>query len=266
MAEVKTKKVTTVKEPKAPKVAKVTVKEEVKEAAPKAEVAEKKVVVTPVAKVNSSLTVDLFDTTGVTTGKIELPAAIFGAKVNKELVAQAIRVYLVNQRQGNASTKTRGEVDGSTRKIYRQKGTGRARHGGIRAPLFVKGGIAHGPKPKDYTLNLSKKMRKAAFVSSLTTKAQNNGVKIVAGFENVASKTKTMATVFEKLGFPLKGRNVLLVLPKDMEAVFKGARNLKGIEVTTAGRLNTYEVLSYKNLVVMQDALKVMEEAFLKQK
>src|SRR5207248_616028 len=96
------------------------------------------------------------------SGKVSLPKEIFAETVNKKLLAQAVRVYLANKRQGNASTKTRGEVEGSTRKIYRQKGTGNARHGSIRAPIFVKGGIVHGPRPRDFSLGLSKKMRRKA--------------------------------------------------------------------------------------------------------
>ena len=107
----------------------------------------------------ATVSVNVVGIDGKISGKIALPGEIFGEKVNKALLAQAVRVYLANQRQGNASTKTRGEVEGSTRKIYRQKGTGRARHGSVRAPIFVKGGIVFGPKPRDFSLDMPKKKK-----------------------------------------------------------------------------------------------------------
>src|SRR6185437_7247197 len=144
------------------------VKETASKSAVKAEVAvsvsqKEKSKVAPVS-------VDVVGIDGKVTGKIALPGEIFGEKLNKALLAQAVRVYLANQRQGNASTKTRGEVDGSTRKIYRQKGTGRARHGSVRAPIFVHGGIAHGPKPRDFSLTMPQKMKQKALFSALSTK------------------------------------------------------------------------------------------------
>ena len=243
MAEAKTKKV----------VAKKTAPK--KEAAPKAEKTEKKAV---------SLTVDIFDTVGKSAGTVTLPEALFGAKVNPVLMAQAVRVYLVNQRQGTVSTKTRGEVDGSTRKIYRQKGTGRARHGGIRAPIFVKGGVAHGPKPKDYNLSLSKNMKKAAFASALTAKLHGNGIKVVTGVEKLGMKTKSFAEAFAKWGLDEKKRSALVVLPKDSKEMYKGMRNLAGVDVTTAARLNTFEVLKYKTVVLLKDTVDVFAKEHTK--
>jgi large subunit ribosomal protein L4 len=215
-------------------------------------------------KVHVSLTVDVLDTSGKTAGAITLPEALFGAKVNPVLMAQAVRVYLVNQRQGTVSTKTRGEVDGSTRKIYRQKGTGRARHGGIRAPIFVKGGVAHGPKPKDYNLSLSKNMKKAAFASALTAKLQGNGIKVVSGVEKLGMKTKGYAEAFAKWGVDAKKRSALVVLAKDSKEMYRGMRNLAGVEVTTAARLNTFDVLKYKTVVLLKDAVEVFAKEHTK--
>lgn len=226
-----------------------------KEAAPKVEKTE---------KVTVSLTIDVLDTAGKTSGTVTLPEALFGAKVNPVLMAQAVRVYLVNQRQGTVSTKTRGEVDGSTRKIYRQKGTGRARHGGIRAPIFVKGGIAHGPKPKDYNLAMSKKMKQAAFASALTAKLHGNGIKVVTGVEKLGMKTKAFADAFAKWGVDAKKRSSLVVLPKDSKELYKGMRNLAGVEVTTAQRLNTFEVLKYKTVVLLKDTVEVFAKEHTK--
>lgn len=239
MAEAKK---TTAKKVTATKKAEVKVPKETKE--PK------------VAKVNSSLTVAVYDINGKETGTIELPKEIFGAKVNPVLMAQAVRVYLANQRLGSAHTKSRGEVDGSTRKIYRQKGTGRARHGGIRAPIFVGGGVAHGPKAKEFDLSLSKKMKKAAVLSALSSMAHDGQIKVIAGLEKVESKTKVMAQTLKSMG--LSGKKALLVMPKHTENVFKAARNIEKVKVTAAALLNTYEVLNAGTLVVMKEALEAM--------
>jgi large subunit ribosomal protein L4 len=207
-----------------------------------------------------SLTVTVLDTDGKVAGKVTLPKEVFGAKANPQLVAQAVRVYLVNQRRGTVSTKTRGEVDGSTRKIYRQKGTGRARHGGIRAPIFVKGGIAHGPKPKDYSLSFPKKMKQVAFASALSGKVKEGGIKVVTGIDKLEKKTKEFAKAFENWGFSKKNRKTIFVLPKDMQDLYRAMRNLKGITVTTADRLNTYDVLKHKAVVLMKEAVEVFSK------
>src|SRR3990170_6251019 len=139
-----------------------------------------------------SLNVPVVGVDGKTKSKIQLPKELFGAKVNKALLAQAVRVYLANQRTGNAATKTRGEVEGSTRKIYRQKGTGRARHGAIRAPIFVGGGIVFGPRPHDFHLDFPKKMKRRALGSALTSKLGSGDVIVVSGLSDLEPKTKYM--------------------------------------------------------------------------
>src|SRR3989344_7875158 len=146
-----------------------------------------KTVETPVVakSLAKGLKADVFDLSGKVTTTVTLPEYLFGAKVNRPLMAQAVRVYLANQRAGTQSTKTRGEVDGSTRKIYRQKGTGRARHGGIRAPIFVGGGIAHGPKPHDFSRELPQKMRRAALFSALSGKLKDGEVKIMKNLDKI---------------------------------------------------------------------------------
>lgn len=199
-----------------------------------------------------SLKIDVYDTKGKIVESINLPKEIFGAKVNNQLIAQAVRVYLANQRKGTASTKTRGEVAGSTRKIYRQKGTGRARHGSIRAPIFVKGGVVFGPKPRDYSLNLPKKMKKAALFSALSVKAKEGKIKAISGLEKIEPKTKLMAQVLKNLS--LNGEKVLVILPSKMENVQRGLRNIKNIELTLVQNLNTYQVLKYKTLLFMTDS------------
>ena len=211
-------------------------------------------------KKEHGLKLDVINTAGEKDGTITLPENIFGVKINPQLIAQAVRVYLVNQRRGTASTKTRGEVDGTTRKIYRQKGTGRARHGGIRAPIFVKGGIAHGPKPKNYELKMPANMKKAAFLSALSSKVKSGEIKIVTGVEALETKTKAFARAFDAWGLVKKGRNVLLVLPQDAKNIYQSARNLAGVTITTAGRLHTYEILQHKVVILMKDTVKTLEE------
>lgn len=213
-----------------------------------------------------TLTVDVYDVTGKVVEKVSLPAEIFGAKVNRDLMVQAVRVYLANQRAGSASTKTRGQVQGSTRKIYRQKGTGRARHGGVRAPIFVHGGTAHGPHPRDYSLALPKKMKKAALFSALSSKLRDGEIKFVSGLSKITPKTRDMASVFKNLVLDGKKRKVLLVANDDLENVARAARNLPGVSYTSSDRLNTYDVLNYKTVLFMKESIESLRSHFLKTK
>lgn len=254
-----TKKTSSTKTVK-PSVAKAMGGKAAKKSAPKKVIAEPKAVAEKATvKVQSTLKINVVDTEGKEAGSITLPEAVFGAKVNKALMSQAVRVYLANQRLGTASTKTRGEVDGSTRKIYRQKGTGRARHGGIRAPIFVKGGIAHGPKPHDFGLSLPTKMKRAALFSALSAQMKNGNVVVVAGLEKVGAKTKPMASALTKVA----GGSAVVVMPEVVESVFKSARNIQGITLTPAAQLNTYVVLQAKKLVFMKDAIESLEKTFV---
>ena len=265
MAEEKVK----VKSPKA-KVIKTDTKEAVRKvAAKKPEVKKTEVkkaeapVVKKAEKKEAHLTLDVFDLDGKVAGKVSLSEAIFGDKVNKSLLAQAVRVYLANKRQGTASTKTRGEVDGSTRKIYRQKGTGRARHGSLRAPIFVKGGIVFGPKPRDYSLSLPKKMKRKALFSALSAKVLDGEVKVLQGLEKIEPKTKHFAGVLQKLGFDGKKKKLLLVTPGSLDNVKRAGRNIEGVSFLPAKQLNAYDVLKNKNLLIMKDSLTEMEKYFL---
>lgn len=208
-----------------------------------------------------TLKIAVLGTDGKETGTMMLPEAIFGAKVNPVLMAQAVRVYLANQRQGNAVTLTRGEVTGSTRKIYRQKGTGRARHGGVRAPIFVKGGIAHGPKLRDYGLSMPTKMKRAALFSALTTQLQNGNIVVVAGLEKSSPKTKNMARALSAL---YTGKKALVVMPKLIDGVYKAGRNIQGIVLSPAQELSAYAVLGAGKIVLMKEAVEALEKTFLK--
>ncbi|MCL5433280.1 MAG: 50S ribosomal protein L4 [Patescibacteria group bacterium] len=218
----------------------------------------------PAVQKENGLRIEVFDIKGKVVKKISLSKEIFGAKINRQLLSQAVRVYLANQREGSASTKTRGEVRGSTRKIYKQKGTGRARHGSVRAPIFVHGGIVFGPKPKDYSLKLTKKMRKAALFSALSLMYKNNEIKILEGLGGIKPKTKEIAGIIKNLGLNIKNNNTVLVLPGKVENVYRAARNIEGLNITYANQLNAYEVLRSKMLLLMDESMPVIEKYLIK--
>jgi len=206
--------------------------------------------------------VDFCTITGQKKEKFDLPKEIFAAQIRPVLMAQAVRVYLANQRRAKAKTKTRGEVRGSRRKIWRQKGTGRARHGDRYAPIFVGGGVAHGPTGKEnYHLKLSKKMRRRAFFSALTAKFKEGKILVVKGLKKIEPKTKKMAEVVEKIAEGEK--KVLIILPEKIENILRAAKNIPGVELTQAALLNTYEVLNGGKLVFMPESIEVLKEKFL---
>lgn len=223
------------------------------------------VVAKPKQEKQSKLQGEVFDLTGKIVGKVSLPEEIFGVKVNKALLAQAVRVYLANQRQGTASTKTRGEVRGSTRKIYRQKGTGRARHGGVRAPIFVHGGLVFGPKPRDYSLKLPQKMRRAALFSSLTVKQQDGKMKFIADLSKITPKAKEFAALLKKLALTEKKRKVLVVLHDNNENIRRSAQNISGVVITLAKNLHAYDVLHCYDILFTKESIAVLKENFLKE-
>ncbi|RJQ38843.1 50S ribosomal protein L4 [Candidatus Microgenomates bacterium] len=211
-----------------------------------------------------SLSLEVHDLKGKVSGEIALPEEIFGAKINNGLMTQAVRVYLANQRMGTASVKTRGEVSGSTRKIYKQKGTGRARHGAKKAPIFVHGGIAFGPRPKDYSLKLPKKMKRAALFSALSSRLKDGEIKVIAGLEKIEPKTKEMAQIVKNLG--LEKKKILLVLPFDKEKtinIMRAGRNIEGLNLAYTNGLTTFEVLNNKALVLAKESIEAMKKAFL---
>lgn len=209
----------------------------------------------------ASLTVQVFTAAGRAAGEMQLPKEIFGAEVNKNLIAQAIRVYLANQRLGTASTKSRGEITASTRKIWRQKGTGRARHGALSAPLFVGGGVAHGPKPKDYSLKLPKKMKKIALICALSSKLNDGQIKVLTGFEKIEPKTKIMNAAIKSLD--LERKKILLVTPAtstELPDLYKAARNIEGVKILPAQMLNTYEVLDNVSIFLMKASIEILKK------
>ena len=214
------------------------------------------------ATVRGSISAPMYNVRGAKNGSLALPKEVFGVKINQPLMAQAVRVYLANQRQGNASTKSRGDISLTTAKWYRQKGTGRARHGAKSAPIFVGGGVAHGPKPKDYSLNLPQKMKKAALYSALSLKAKDGEIKILSGLSKITPKSKEMFALIQKVTEDKEYKaKVLLVTsanPKELESVYRAGRNLKNMEILNAKLLNTYEVLKYKNLIFMKESIEVL--------
>lgn len=225
----------------------------------KKETVEAKVAVAP--KATQGLTIDVFDITGNKT-TMALPEEVFGAKINKSLMAQAVRVYLANKRMGGAKAQTRGEVSGSTRKIYQQKGTGRARHGGIRAPIFVGGGAAHGPRPHDFSLSMPKKMRRLALFSALSSKKAEGKVMVVKGLDGVEAKTKAMVAVLKKMNMDAKQTSMMLVLPTTAQTnILKAARNIAGVTIVPVNQLNTYTVLQNQAVVFMQEAVSLVGKA-----
>lgn len=225
---------------------------------------EAKVSDTVKVKTYKSVSIDVIGIDGKVTDKISLPGEIFGESVNKALIAQAVRVYLANQRQGTVSTKTRGEVEGSTAKIYRQKGTGRARHGSKRAPIFVKGGVVFGPKPRNFSLSLPQKMKRKSLFSVLSAKVTDKELTVIDGLQSVESKTKKFAQMLKKLGFEDKKQKLLFVTSGDVTSVLRAGRNIQGLQFIPSKLINTYEVLNANRIILMKESIADIKEHFLK--
>lgn len=224
----------------------------------------KKVKKATIKKQQAGLTVEVYNIRGKVLGEVDLPKDIFGVKINSVLMAQAVRVYLANQRQGTASTKTRGEVRGSTRKIYRQKHTGRARHGAIRAPIFVGGGIVFGPKPRSYKIDLPKKMKRKALFSALALKLKDKAIKVITGLEKVEPRTKEFLGFFKKISEEKKSVKMkfLLVIADKMENVSRAVKNMEFVDVARIELLNTYQILNHQEIVFAKETLSVLEKKY----
>ena len=192
------------------------------------------------------------DHTGAAAGSVELPDAVFGAKINVPLMHQVVVAQLAAARQGTHKTKTRGEVSGGGRKPYKQKGTGRARQGSIRAPQFAGGGIVHGPVPRDYSQRTPKKMKQAALRGALSDRARGDHVHVVSfGAAGETPSTKTAVAALKALGL---GKNVLVVAAFE-DALWKSLRNVQSVHLITPGQLNTYDVLVSDDVVFTESAL-----------
>lgn len=208
-----------------------------------------------VAKNENFLTVPSYSLTGKEVGKLDLPKDIFGVKVNKPLLTQALRVYFNNQLAHYSNTKTRGEVEGSTKKVYRQKGTGGARHGGIRAPIYVGGGIALGPKYRKVNLNLPDKMKKAALISALSDKAKRGEVITINNLNKISGKTKDAQALLKNIG----KRNVLIITDGKNEMLQRAVQNIPHTSVLSAEQINPWLVVLYKTLIFTEEAIKKLE-------
>ena len=201
----------------------------------------------------------LYNMQGAKVGDVNLSEALFGAEVNKSVLHDSVVNYLANQRQGTQSTKTRTEVAGGGKKPFRQKGTGRARQGSTRAPQWIKGGVALGPKPRDYSYNLNKKGKKLAMVSALSSKAADGDVMVVDKLSMDAIKTKTIADMLKAMEVTGKA---LIVTNEIEKNVYLSARNIAGVKASYVGMLNVYDVLNHEKFIVAQDAVSKLEEVY----
>lgn len=209
--------------------------------------------------------IKVYNLQGKSSIGITLPKAVFGAEENPQLLAQATRVYLSNQRQAGAKAKRRGEIERTKAKWYRQKGTGRARHGARSAPIFVGGGKAHGPTGRaNYQKKLSKKMIVKALATALSVKANEKKIRVITGLEKIEGKTKEMAQVLKKVLTQEKLERAkpqfLLVLPGKKENIFRAGSNLANLKIDLAQNLNTYQVLQADFILFTREAIKKLEE------
>ena len=203
--------------------------------------------------------IDVYSIEGKKVQEIELKDEIFGIVPNEAVVHSVLVNFLANQRQGTQNTKTRAEVRGGGRKPWRQKGTGRARQGSIRAPQWIKGGIALGPKPRSYYYTVNKKERQLAVKSVLSSKVLENTLVVVDSLDMKEIKTKEMVKVLNNL--KVEGKTLMLLADKN-ENIQKSARNIEGVKTTLVNTINVYDLLKYKNLVVTLDTVKKLEEVY----
>ena len=196
---------------------------------------------------------------GSVTGEVELSDVIFGIEPNEKVMHEAVKNHLANMRQGTQSALTRAEVSGGGIKPYRQKGTGRARQGSIRAPHYTHGGIAFAPKPRDYSYTINKKVRKLAIKSALSQKALDDAIIVVDGLELDEIKTKSFKSFLDAVNVSGKA---LVVTPEKNENIIKSARNIPGVETTFASILSTYEILKANTFIVDKAALSKIEEVY----
>ena len=203
--------------------------------------------------------VDVYDLKGKKVSDIELADSVFGITPNENIVHAVLVNYLANQRQGTQSTKTRAEVSGGGKKPWRQKGTGRARQGSIRAPQWIKGGIALGPKPRSYKYTVNKKERRLAIRSILSSKVLEKELTVVDKLELKEIKTKSMVNALAAL--KVEGKT-LIVLPENDKNVVMSARNIKGVKTISANNINVFDLLKYSNLILPVDTVKKLEEVY----
>ena len=203
--------------------------------------------------------VALFDMAGNKKGEIELKAEVFGCEINEPVLHSVVRAYLLNQRQGTQSTKTRAEVSGGGIKPWRQKGTGRARQGSTRSPQWTHGGIALGPKPRSWRVTINKKVKRLAMKSALSSKVVDNEMVVIDNLAMDAYKTKTIVNMLKGVN---AGKKALIVTANVDNFVAKSASNIPGVKTATPGTLNVYDILNCDMFVVAKDAVAVIEEVY----
>ena len=203
--------------------------------------------------------VDVLSVDGKKIKELELNENVFGIEPNENIVHSAIVNYLANQRQGTQNTKTRAEVSGGGRKPWRQKGTGRARQGSIRAPQWIKGGIALGPRPRSYSYKINKKEKRLAIKSILSSKVAEKELVVLDKLELKEIKTANMVKILNNV--KVEGKTLIL-LPSNNENVQKSSRNIEGVKTLTVDTINAYDLVKYKGLVVTEDTVKKLEEVY----
>ncbi|MBE0068823.1 50S ribosomal protein L4 [Thermoanaerobacterium thermosaccharolyticum] len=202
--------------------------------------------------------VTVYNINGEQIGEMELSDNVFGVEVNVPVMHEAVLNYLANQRQGTHSTKRRGEVRGGGIKPWRQKGTGRARQGSIRAPQWIKGGVVFGPKPRDYSYNIPKKVKRLALKSALSSKVRDNEIIVIDDINIDEPKTKKVVDMLKKFNV----KNALIVIPEGKENVVLSSRNIPNVKAVYANSLNTYDVLKYDRFIITKDAINKVEEVY----
>ncbi len=202
--------------------------------------------------------VALYDITGAQVGEVTLSDEIFAAPINTVVMHEVVRAYLANQRQGTQSALTRAEVRGGGIKPWRQKGTGRARHGSTRSPQWRHGGVVFAPKPRCYRTSINKKVKRIAMKSALSSKVVDNELIVFKTLDIPAAKTKEMVKTLNAVN----AEKALIVLGETDETVQRAARNIPNVKTTFVGTLNVYEILKYDKLILTEDALKKVEEVY----
>jgi len=202
--------------------------------------------------------VAVYDRLAKKVGEIELSDKVFGVEVNKDVMHQVVVAQLANKRQGTQSTKTRSEVRGGGRKPWRQKGTGNARQGSIRAAQWIKGGVVFAPKPRSYRQSVLKKVRRLAITSALSSKVIDNNLIVLDGLNLEAPKTKEMVMTINAF----EAKKTLIVVAESNENVYKSARNIPGVQVIPVNNINVYDILKYENFMITKDAVAKIEEVY----
>lgn len=204
-------------------------------------------------------TVPVLNVSGEKVSEIELKDSVFGIEINTHVMHAVVKNYLANQRQGTQSTKTRAEVRGGGRKPWRQKGTGRARHGSSRSPIWVGGGVIFAPKPRNYSYKLPKKVRRLAMKSALSSKVQEDQIIVLENLPMEIPKTKEMANILKNLKVDGKA---LIVMEQVDQSVIRSARNLQGVETALVNTLNVYDILKYDHFIITRNAVEKVEEVY----